>query len=235
MANRYLVGSGTWNSTNTAIWSTTLGGAPGASVPTSGDTVFAYGSPYITGIINTSSPLPIKNLFFGGTYNPTYNVNGIIYIESGGYVGNSGGFDVNARPYFLGSGTLVGTIKIAASEGGLVTWTSPGSVNELRCNPPPGGIAGWIITASSTVNNLQFNGSSTGTAQIYSNSLGTQRKLSVSSLFNGNLSTQIFWRDIDIDGSAAPISGDNFVDGGNNLDIIFPATGGSGLFFGSNF
>jgi len=234
MAIRYLVGSGTWNSTNTAIWSTTLGGTSGASVPTSGDTVYAYGSPYITGVITTSSPPPIRNLYFGGTYNPTYNVSGIIYIESGGYVGNSGGFDVNARPYFLGSGTLEGTIKIAASEGGLVTWNSPGSVNELRCNPPSSGISGWIITGASTVNSLQFNGSSTGTAQIYSNSLGTQRKLSVGSLFNGNLSTKIFWRDIDIDGSAAPISGNNFVDGGNNTDIIFPATG-SGFFFGSNF
>lgn len=41
MANRYWVGgSGTWNSTNTTNWSTTSGGAGGASVPTSADSVF---------------------------------------------------------------------------------------------------------------------------------------------------------------------------------------------------
>lgn len=41
MANRYWVGgTGTWNGTNTTNWSTTSGGASGASVPTSVDDVF---------------------------------------------------------------------------------------------------------------------------------------------------------------------------------------------------
>lgn len=41
MADRYWVGgAGTWNSTNTANWSATSGGAGGASVPTSADNVF---------------------------------------------------------------------------------------------------------------------------------------------------------------------------------------------------
>jgi hypothetical protein len=41
MADRYWVGaSGTWNNSNTANWSTTSGGAGGASVPTSSDDVF---------------------------------------------------------------------------------------------------------------------------------------------------------------------------------------------------
>lgn len=40
MANRYWVGgSGTWNSTSTANWSTSSGGASGASAPTTSDTV----------------------------------------------------------------------------------------------------------------------------------------------------------------------------------------------------
>ena len=40
MANRYWVGgSGTWNTTNTANWSATSGGASGASVPTTSDIV----------------------------------------------------------------------------------------------------------------------------------------------------------------------------------------------------
>lgn len=41
MADRYWVGgTGTWNSTNTTNWSATSGGAGGASVPTSADSVF---------------------------------------------------------------------------------------------------------------------------------------------------------------------------------------------------
>lgn len=40
MASRYWVGSGTWNATNTANWSTTSGGTGGASVPTSVDIVY---------------------------------------------------------------------------------------------------------------------------------------------------------------------------------------------------
>lgn len=37
MANRYAVATGTWDTTNTSIWSATDGGAPGASAPTSSD------------------------------------------------------------------------------------------------------------------------------------------------------------------------------------------------------
>ena len=41
MANRYwILGTGTWDSTNTANWSTSSGGAGGASVPTASDNVF---------------------------------------------------------------------------------------------------------------------------------------------------------------------------------------------------
>ena len=41
MANRYWVGgNGTWNTTNTAVWSASSGGASGASVPTAADSVF---------------------------------------------------------------------------------------------------------------------------------------------------------------------------------------------------
>jgi hypothetical protein len=41
MADRYwILGTGTWDSTNTANWSTSSGGAGGASVPTSADNVF---------------------------------------------------------------------------------------------------------------------------------------------------------------------------------------------------
>ena len=40
MANRYWIGTGNWDTTNTANWSASSGGAGGASVPTSADAVF---------------------------------------------------------------------------------------------------------------------------------------------------------------------------------------------------
>lgn len=45
MANRYWVrGAGTWNATNTANWSATSGGPPGASAPTSADVAYFDGN-----------------------------------------------------------------------------------------------------------------------------------------------------------------------------------------------
>ena len=40
MANRYWIGTGNWDATNTANWSASSGGAGGVSVPTSADAVF---------------------------------------------------------------------------------------------------------------------------------------------------------------------------------------------------
>ena len=50
MANRYWVGgTGTWNTTSTTNWSASDGGASGASVPTSADSVFFTDSSGLTG------------------------------------------------------------------------------------------------------------------------------------------------------------------------------------------
>ena len=46
MANRYLVATGNWN--DTAVWSTTSGGAGGASVPGSSDVVYLNNNHTIT-------------------------------------------------------------------------------------------------------------------------------------------------------------------------------------------
>lgn len=57
MANRYWIGTGNWDTTNTANWSASSGGAGGASVPRSADAVFfdagsAGGSCTITAVAN---------------------------------------------------------------------------------------------------------------------------------------------------------------------------------------
>ena len=55
MANRYWVGgTGTWDASSTAFWSTSSGGAGGASVPTSGDTAI-FDANSGSGTVTTSS------------------------------------------------------------------------------------------------------------------------------------------------------------------------------------
>lgn len=56
MATRYAVGTGTWDNSNTGIWSTTSGGSTGASVPTSTDDVVFDAN---TGDITLSGNYPI--------------------------------------------------------------------------------------------------------------------------------------------------------------------------------
>src|SRR5689334_9804392 len=51
-ANRYSVASGNWNATST--WSTTAGGAPGASAPTAIDAVYIVGGFNVTITANAS-------------------------------------------------------------------------------------------------------------------------------------------------------------------------------------
>ena len=70
MADRYWVGgTGTWNSSNTANWSATSGGASGASVLTSADNVLFNDNSTDTGndfqwyFDNFNKPT--SNLFFG--------------------------------------------------------------------------------------------------------------------------------------------------------------------------
>ena len=76
MADRYWVGgTGTWSSTNTANWSTSSGGAGGASVPTASDNVFFdagsdSGGTFVVTMANTPrvcNDITISGLDFGMT------------------------------------------------------------------------------------------------------------------------------------------------------------------------
>jgi len=68
MADRYWVGgSGTWNTTNTANWSTSSGGPGGAAVPTSADNVyFDSASATTSQTISFSTSIRCLNLDFTG-------------------------------------------------------------------------------------------------------------------------------------------------------------------------
>lgn len=70
MADRYLVATGNWTAANTAIWSATDGGAPGASVPTAADNVFmtaASGAVTVTIATDVAVCLNLDTSGFTGT------------------------------------------------------------------------------------------------------------------------------------------------------------------------
>lgn len=88
MANRYWVGNGgTWNSSDTTHWSDTSGGAGGASVPTSADTVYFNANSFsATGqTVLTSGNITCGGMDWTGVTNtPTLQLGGTLIIGSVG-------------------------------------------------------------------------------------------------------------------------------------------------------
>lgn len=119
MANRYWVGgSGTWNSSSTANWSSTSGGAPGASYPTSGDSVFfdQPGSYTVSLILANCADFTISSgavvtftgfgttQIYGSMYltsDTTWNTTGNLSFRS-----NSTGKTINTNGCVLGAANL---------------------------------------------------------------------------------------------------------------------------------
>ncbi len=136
MANRYWVGgSGTWDGSNTVNWSTTSGGAGGASVPTNVDAVLinsASGSGIIVvasgaacqSISHTSTTF---NLSFGINFSVATTVNftfGTLTLNNnvltcGSFLSSS----VNARTLAFGTGS----INVNGTSGTIVSMGSAGS------------------------------------------------------------------------------------------------------------
>lgn len=79
MADRYWVGgAGTWNGTSTTNWSTTSGGAAGASAPTSADDVFFDANSATSGLnytVNSDPGAVCKSLNLAGTAERTLYMN----------------------------------------------------------------------------------------------------------------------------------------------------------------
>lgn len=84
MANRYLVATGSW--TDTAAWSSSSGGAPGASYPTSADDVFldANSGAVTLTVIDNSACQSLTCTGFTGTLSCPSNVDLNIGSASGG-------------------------------------------------------------------------------------------------------------------------------------------------------
>lgn len=177
MANRYRVGgTGNWN--DTAKWSTTSGGAGGASVPGTADAAFFdANSGGGTCTINTAAtPLSITTTGFTGTItqaatmtmtgalthnNGTWNFAGYALSVGSLTVGASGSFNLGASVLSITSGNLsiaaggtknFGTsdIQFTGSTNRTLTCpTSAGSFYKLTLNVFTG--AGYNVTLGSSI------------------------------------------------------------------------------------
>ena len=85
MADRYFVGTGNWDSSDTSVWSDTSGGTTGFSIPTSTDDVFIDANSGTVTIMNTAICHDITFTGFTSTLAGTSNLDvyGSLLLVSG--------------------------------------------------------------------------------------------------------------------------------------------------------
>ena len=148
MADRYWVlGTGSWSSTNTANWSTSSGGAGGASVPTAADNVFfdANSNVLATAFTVTMANTPrVCNDFTASGLDGTMTL-----------AGSSIGLTVSGSLTFPATNftrTYTGTTTFNATTTGKTVTTNGVALQELTFNGVGGG---W--TLGSAINTSGFN------------------------------------------------------------------------------
>lgn len=163
MALRYWVGgSGTWNSTNTTNWSTTSGGAGGASVPTSADNAIinsASGAGTIT-LGEDVSCVQLDIRTYTGTLdfnNKQINIAGSNIVVLRGDTGSTiTGNPVVNLTYAGGVGTR--TIGIGV----------PTEANAMSVNVTAGtDIIGWATSSIRNFNTTGFSGTLNNTTRTF--------------------------------------------------------------------
>ena len=226
MADRYWVGSGTWDGSNTTNWSTTSGGSGGASVPTSTDNVFFNAS---SGSCSITTGAVCLN------FNSTSSVSAITSVAQ--------------RPWVYGSLTLgksdsispilqSGSSQTFTPNGFIITDLSNGSGTTIVCsgsillngvlNCNQYGQITFLAGSSNYVDSVSANASSGAEFKFRTSSAGTQATLSDTSGVNQLDYTDS--KDINFTGGAAWTRGTGFIDSGNNTGLTSSLA--AGLFFG---
>jgi len=280
MATRYWVGgSGTWDSSSTTHWSATSGGAAGASVPLSTDTVIfntasgtgSYTVTYTatTAGVNTTINGPASgtlnfNLganFFGATTLRVGNLAQLVVFNTtvANYsiiattftIGVGGTLTLNGSTVSCGVITATGTINAGTSSitfSRTFTGNSKTFYNVIFTSSSAG-----YLTGSNTFNNLTITGN-TSTGTSYGLSIGSGTTQIINGTLTVTSSTNITYRTylgilsndvsgtyatltcaavslvntdfygVIINGVAAPASGTNLGNIGNNTGITFPAS-----------
>lgn len=168
MANRYWVGgSGTWDTTSTANWSTATGGAPGASAPGAADVAF-FDANSGTGTVTLGATVTIQRCvwsLYSGSFQPsTFEINitgdGASSLWTGG---------VNAT--FLAIPTVNFTYSGANSRIVTIGYTA-GLTRNINANITAGS-GTFTISGTTHINNFNctgFSGSlSPGTLHLTGN------------------------------------------------------------------
>jgi hypothetical protein len=161
MANRYWVGgTGTWDTSSTANWSTSSGGSSGASVPTASDSVFFdQAGTYTVTLTGSLTCLDFTvsagTVTFSSTGSPT--VSGSMSLIAGTVWSSGGGITFNATTTgktFTTNGTSIsGTIYFSGVGG---AWTL-GSA--LSCTSGINFTAGTLDTSNYSVTSSTFQSS----------------------------------------------------------------------------
>lgn len=124
MANRYWVGTGTWNTTSTGNWSATSGGATGASAPTTADDVFFdANSGAGTATLGVSNAKSLTTTGFTGTFAGTgsLTVAGSITLNAGSTWNHTGSVTVTATGTVTPAGKTFGSNFTVSGAGITVT------------------------------------------------------------------------------------------------------------------
>ena len=166
MANRYWVGgSGTWNTTSTANWSATSGGASGASAPNAADVAF-FDANSGTGTVTLGETVSLLRciwLGYTGSFQPsTFEIN--IVGDGATSIWNSG-----TTATFLAVPTVNFTYSGANSR--VVTITSAtGFPRNINANITAGS-GTFTFSGGTNINNFNctgFSGSLAGTTGVLS-------------------------------------------------------------------
>jgi len=223
MANRFWVGgAGTWDASSTTHWSTSSGGAAGASAPTTADSVFIDASSG-AGVITLSWANAASLDCTGSTNTLTGNFlqcYGSVTLASGGtYTGLSLGAIA-----VMGSGTLTPAGKTIASL--LLNATDLTIAGSLT-------VSGAVSLVTSTTIQIQSGSTLTlgditgpgsgGNANIRSASAGSTATISDSSGTNQIDRTNL--KDLVFSGGATWIAGPGSVNQGNVSGISFLSSG----------
>jgi hypothetical protein len=169
MANRFWVGgSGTWNTTSTANWATTTGGASGASAPTTADIAIFDANSGSTYTVTLGENVTIQTLTANAavgltlnyvTYKVTvtgnnanvYRANGVIEYQGTPVVDLTYSGATGTRTIAPGSATVTNPPQFNITAGSDTVSLSAGSIGRYGTLNFTG-FSGTLVSASSTAN-----------------------------------------------------------------------------------
>lgn len=202
MADRYWVGgSGTWDGSNTANWSASSGGASGASVPTSADSVFFDQAATYTVTMSGSLPcldftVSAGTVTFSTAAGPSLNISGSMSLIAG-TVFNIGFGGIIFNSTTNGRTITTNGVTLSMSTSSSITFNGTGG--------------GWTLGSALTTN---------GTLNITRGSFNTGNyALTAAALFSSNSNT----RAITLGSSTVTLSDVNPIAFNTNTGLTFNA------------